>query len=47
MDIHTIQKLLGHRNISSTLRYFHLAQIRLLGIRSPLDLLEEDTTPKG
>jgi site-specific recombinase XerD len=41
VDIHTIQKLLGHRSISTTMRYFHLAQVKLLGTRSPLDLLEE------
>jgi integrase len=46
VDIHTIQKLLGHRSISSTLRYFHLAQVKLLGTRSPLDLLEEAPKPK-
>ena len=45
-DIHTIQKLLGHRSIHSTLRYFHLAQVKLLGTRSPLDLLEEIPTPE-
>ena len=45
VDIHTIQKLLGHRSIGSTLRYFHLAQVRLLGTRSPLDLLAEVPQP--
>ena len=28
MDIHTIQRLMGHGHISSTLRYFHLARTR-------------------
>ncbi len=46
VDIHTIQKLLGHRSISTTMRYFHLAQTRLLGTRSPLDLLEETPAQK-
>jgi len=46
VDIHTIQKLLGHRSIHSTLRYFHLAQVKLLGTRSPLDLLEQVPTPE-
>lgn len=41
VDIHSIQKLMGHRSIHSTLRYFHLAQVKLLGTRSPLDLLEQ------
>ena len=26
VDIHTIQRLMGHGHISSTLRYFHLAR---------------------
>jgi len=46
VDIHTIQKLLGHRSIQSTLRYFHLAQVKLLGTRSPLDLLEQVPQPE-
>jgi len=45
VDIHTIQKLMGHRSIHSTLRYFHLAQVKLLGTRSPLDLLEQVPQP--
>jgi site-specific recombinase XerD len=39
-DLHTIQRLLGHRHISTTMRYFHLAQRTLMANRSPLDLLE-------
>ncbi len=42
-DLHTIQRLLGHASIPSTMRYFHLAQGRLTGTRSPLDLLETPT----
>ena len=38
-DVHTIQRLLGHGSISTTLRYFHLAQKHLSGTASPLDLL--------
>ena len=38
-DSHTIQRLLGHGRISTTLRYFHLAQKDLTRTRSPLDLL--------
>jgi len=33
-----VQRLLGHRQISTTMRYFHLSQGRLVGTRSPLDL---------
>ena len=39
VDIHTIQRLMGHGHISSTLRYFHLARKHLGAARSPLDLL--------
>ena len=39
VDIHTIQRLLGHGHISTTMRYFHLAQNRLTGTPSPLELL--------
>lgn len=38
-DIHTIQRLLGHGHITTTMRYFHLAQKHLLSAGSPLDLL--------
>jgi len=40
VDLHTIQRLLGHGHISTTMRYLHLAQNRLTGTTSPLDLLE-------
>lgn len=39
VDIHTIQCLLGHGHVSTTMRYFHLAQSRLTGTTSPLELL--------
>ncbi|MGB7991704.1 MAG: site-specific integrase [Candidatus Methylophosphatis roskildensis] len=42
VDIHTIQRLLGHGHVSTTMRYFHLAQSRLTGTRSPLELLGPD-----
>ena len=45
VDIHTIQRLMGHGHISSTLRYFHLARKHLAGTVSPLELLEA-TPPK-
>ena len=35
VDIHTIQRLLGHGHVSTTMRYFHLAQSRLTGTTSP------------
>ena len=39
VDIHTIQRLLGHGHVTTTMRYFHLAQSRLTGTTSPLELL--------
>jgi len=42
VDIHTIQCLLGHGHVSTTMRYFHLAQNRLTGTTSPLELLQPD-----
>jgi site-specific recombinase XerD len=38
-DLHTIQRLLGHRHLGTTMRYFHLAQKTLAEQPSPLDLL--------
>jgi site-specific recombinase XerD len=40
VDIHTIQRLMGHGHIGSTLRYFHLARRHLANTPSPLELLE-------
>lgn len=47
VDIHSIQRLMGHDSLSTTERYFHLAQKHLSGIASPLDLLgRADTIPR-
>ena len=47
VDIHTIQRLLGHGHISTTLRYFHLARRHLAKTPSPLELLESpDIAPR-
>ena len=40
VDVHTLQRLLGHGHISTTLRYVHLARSRLTGTTSPLELLD-------
>ena len=40
-DIYTIQRLLGHRSVRTTMRYFHLSRRHLLQTESPLDLLED------
>lgn len=37
-DIRTIQELLGHRNLQTTMIYTHIAKKNILGVRSPLDL---------
>lgn len=39
VDVHTIQKLLGHKDLSTTARYFHLQQSPVAVAGSPLDLL--------
>ena len=38
-DIRTVQVLLGHASISSTMRYVHVSTARLKSIKSPLDRL--------
>lgn len=38
VDIHTIQRLLGHGHVSTTMRDFHLARTRLTGTTSTLEL---------
>lgn len=38
-DPYTIQRLMGHRSLSTTTRYFHVSQNRLTAHTSPLDLL--------
>ncbi len=40
-DIVTIQRLLGHRSVRTTMRYFHLSRQHLLQTESPLDRLED------
>jgi site-specific recombinase XerC len=36
-DIRTIQELLGHQNLQTTMIYTHVAKKNVLGVRSPLD----------
>jgi site-specific recombinase XerD len=43
VDLPTIQRLLGHGYISTTMRYLHLARTHLTGTTSPLELLEPPT----
>jgi len=41
VDVLTVQRMLGHRSVSTTMRYFHLSQARVAIVRSPLDLLDD------
>jgi integrase/recombinase XerD len=45
VDLHTIQRLLGHGHISTTTRYIQLKRHTEMGPNSPLDLLERFAPP--
>jgi len=40
-DLHTIQRLLGHGDLGTTMRYFHLARRTVLATPSPLEWLDQ------
>jgi integrase/recombinase XerD len=44
LDVPTLQRLLGHSHVQTTMGYLHLRGARLRQVRSPLELLEE---PQG
>ena len=42
-DIRTIQILLGHTSLRTTMIYTHVAGKNLIGVNSPLDKMPTDT----
>jgi site-specific recombinase XerD len=44
-DLHTIQRLLGHGDLGTTMRYFHLARRTVLATASPLEWLDQAPPP--
>ena len=46
-DLPTLQGLLGHTQLSTTLRYLHLRSDRMVRVPSPLERLGESGIPPG
>ena len=47
VDLHTIQRLMGHRHLSTTARYLQLTRHTQIGPGSPLDLLARLDEPRA
>jgi len=45
VDLHTIQRLMGHHHLSTTARYLQLTRHTQIGPGSPLDLLDGVDAP--
>jgi len=39
-DIRTVQELLGHSHLQTTMIYTHVAHTRFLGVKSPMEALQ-------
>ncbi len=44
-DIRTIQMLLGHKDVRTTMIYTHVAQQNRFGVKSPADMMTDSTAP--
>jgi len=47
VDLHTIQRLMGHRHLTTTARYLQLTRHTQIGPGSPLDLLDRLDAPRN